>query len=29
MSSGEFAEVLRSDVARWGKIIRDAGVRAE
>jgi tripartite-type tricarboxylate transporter receptor subunit TctC len=29
MSSGEFAEILRSDVARWGKIIRDAGVRAE
>jgi tripartite-type tricarboxylate transporter receptor subunit TctC len=29
MSSGEFADIVRVDVARWGKIIRDAGVRAE
>jgi tripartite-type tricarboxylate transporter receptor subunit TctC len=29
MTSGEFAGVVRSDVTRWGKIIRDAGVRAE
>jgi tripartite-type tricarboxylate transporter receptor subunit TctC len=26
---GEFAELVRADVARWGKFIRDAGVRAE
>ena len=25
----KFAEVLRSDVARWGKIIREAGIKAE
>ena len=25
----KFAEVLRADVARWGKIIRDAGIKAE
>jgi tripartite-type tricarboxylate transporter receptor subunit TctC len=29
MTSGEFAEIVRADVTRWGKIIRDAGVRAE
>ena len=29
MSSAEFAEIVRADVTRWGKIIRDAGVRAE
>ncbi len=29
MSSEKFAEVLKSDVARWGKIIRDAGIKAE
>jgi tripartite-type tricarboxylate transporter receptor subunit TctC len=28
-TSGEFGEIVRADVARWGKIIRDAGVRAE
>lgn len=26
---GEFAELVRADVAKWGKFIRDAGVRAE
>ncbi len=29
MSPDKFAEVLKSDVARWGKIIRDAGIKAE
>jgi len=29
MSSEKFAEVLKNDVARWGKIIRDAGIKAE
>jgi tripartite-type tricarboxylate transporter receptor subunit TctC len=29
MTSGEFARIVRSDLARWGKIIRDTGVRAE
>jgi tripartite-type tricarboxylate transporter receptor subunit TctC len=29
MTSGEFARIVRADVARWGKIIRDAGLRAE
>lgn len=29
MTSGEFAQIVRADVARWGKIIRDAGLRAE
>jgi tripartite-type tricarboxylate transporter receptor subunit TctC len=29
MSSERFAELVRADVARWGKIIRDLGVRAE
>lgn len=28
-TSGEFAQIVRADVARWGKIIRDAGLRAE
>jgi tripartite-type tricarboxylate transporter receptor subunit TctC len=26
---GEFAELVRADVAKWGKFIRDAGVHAE
>jgi len=25
----QFAEMVRADVAKWGKFIRDAGVRAE
>ena len=25
----QFAELVRADVAKWGKFIRDAGVRAE
>jgi tripartite-type tricarboxylate transporter receptor subunit TctC len=29
MNSGAFAEIVRADVSRWGKIIRDVGVRAE
>ncbi len=29
MTPEKFAEVLKSDVARWGKIIRDAGIKAE
>ena len=29
MSPGKFAGVLRADVARWGKIIRDAGIKAD
>ena len=29
MAPEKFAEVLRSDVARWGKIIHDAGIKAE
>ena len=29
MSPEKFAEVLKSDVVRWGKIIRDAGIKAE
>ncbi len=29
MLSARFAEIVRADVARWGKIIRDAGIRAE
>jgi tripartite-type tricarboxylate transporter receptor subunit TctC len=29
MTSGELADIVRSDVVRWGKIIRDVGVRAE
>jgi tripartite-type tricarboxylate transporter receptor subunit TctC len=29
MASGEFAELVRADVARWAKIIRDVGVQAE
>lgn len=29
MAPEKFAAVLRSDVARWGKIIRDAGIKAE
>jgi len=28
LTSEQFGEILRSDVAKWGKIIRDAGVRA-
>ena len=29
MAPEKFADVLKSDVARWGKIIRDAGIKAE
>ena len=29
MTRGEFAELVRADVLKWGKFIRDAGVRAE
>ena len=29
MTSGQFTEIVRADVTRWGKIIRDLGVRAE
>jgi tripartite-type tricarboxylate transporter receptor subunit TctC len=29
MTSAQFAEVVRTDVARWGKIIHELGVRAE
>ena len=29
MAPEKFAEVLKSDVARWGKIIRDAGIKSE
>jgi tripartite-type tricarboxylate transporter receptor subunit TctC len=29
MTSGEFNEIVRGDVARWGKIIRELGVRGE
>jgi tripartite-type tricarboxylate transporter receptor subunit TctC len=29
MAPQKFAAVLKSDVARWGKIIRDAGIKAE
>ena len=29
MTSEQFAAILRSDVAKWGKIIRDIGVRAD
>ena len=29
MASGQFAEIVRADVARWGKIIREIGVRGE
>lgn len=29
LASEQFADVLRADVAKWGKIIRDAGVRAD
>jgi len=29
MTSEQFAEIVRADVARWGKIIRELGVRAE
>ena len=29
MTSEQFGDILRSDVAKWGKIIRDAGVRAD
>ena len=29
MDSARFAELLRADVARWGKIIRDLGIRAD
>jgi tripartite-type tricarboxylate transporter receptor subunit TctC len=29
MAPEKFADVLRSDVTRWGKIIRDAGIKAE
>jgi tripartite-type tricarboxylate transporter receptor subunit TctC len=29
MASGRFGEIVRGDVARWGKIIRELGVRGE
>jgi len=29
MTREQFAELVRADVAKWGKFIRDAGVRAE
>jgi tripartite-type tricarboxylate transporter receptor subunit TctC len=29
MTSEQFAELVRADVAKWGKIIRDLGVRAD
>jgi tripartite-type tricarboxylate transporter receptor subunit TctC len=29
MASGQFSEIVRGDVARWGKIIRELDVRAE
>jgi tripartite-type tricarboxylate transporter receptor subunit TctC len=29
MTSEQFAAILRSDVGKWGKIIRDVGVRAD
>jgi tripartite-type tricarboxylate transporter receptor subunit TctC len=29
MTSGEFSDIVRGDVARWGKIIRELGVRGE
>jgi tripartite-type tricarboxylate transporter receptor subunit TctC len=29
MTSDQFAAILRSDVGKWGKIIRDVGVRAD
>ena len=29
MDSARFAELLRADVARWGKIMRDLGIRAD
>ena len=29
MTSEQFAGILRTDVARWGKIIRELGVRGE
>ena len=28
-TSGQFTEIVRADVTRWGKIIRELGVRAE
>ena len=29
MASGQFSEIVRADVTRWGKIIRELGVRGE
>jgi len=29
MAPDKFANVLKNDVARWGKIIRDAGIKSE
>jgi tripartite-type tricarboxylate transporter receptor subunit TctC len=29
ITSGQFSEIVRADVTRWGKIIRELGVRAE
>ncbi len=29
MASGQFSEIVRGDVARWGRIIRELGVRAD
>jgi tripartite-type tricarboxylate transporter receptor subunit TctC len=29
MTSVEFADIIRNDLARWGKIIREVGVRAD
>jgi tripartite-type tricarboxylate transporter receptor subunit TctC len=29
MTSVEFNDIVRSDLARWGKIIREVGVRTD
>jgi tripartite-type tricarboxylate transporter receptor subunit TctC len=29
MASDQFSEIVRGDVARWGKIIRELGIRGE
>ena len=29
MAPDKFADLLKSDVARWGKIIHDAGIKSE
>jgi tripartite-type tricarboxylate transporter receptor subunit TctC len=28
-SPDEFARIIKSDVVRWGKVVRDAGIKAE